>query len=232
MLRIPLFFLLGCLLLLAGCAHQLPPASSPLRSLERKSIPEVKEQPYFRFSWAKRTFRVAHGAWKIPEENPGWNQMYGWGPVVWVTEGLNTRVLDLRKDFPSSYVSNVFQDEGSGRIYLFLDYGIEGPAAVYHVWISEDGGERWFAGADLRRPPGTYPPAELDRFYLGTDGAGSAWFRIEAASLPSTDRAGLPARAVLFYSAATRDGGRSWQYGTKPEFSSVLQQEEERHQNP
>ncbi len=200
-----------------------------MHSLESTQITEVKEQPFFQFSWAKRAFRVAHGAWKIPESNPGWNRMYGWGPVVWITEGTRTRVLDLRKEFPSNYVSNVFQDEGSGRIFLFFDYGIEGPASAYHVWISEDQGEHWFAGDDLKRPPGSFPPSELDRFFMDAQGKGNALFRIEVSSLPITDRGILSPKAELYYRAQTKDGGRSWEYEKTPIFSTVLQQEEERH---
>ncbi|HEY8278336.1 MAG TPA: hypothetical protein VIH99_01850 [Bdellovibrionota bacterium] len=229
------------LLFLSACsrqevAHSTAPIvvadsgkKSELRGLETKSIAGVREQPYFRFAWAGRSFRIAHGRWKIKEEHPQWNKAYGWGPVVWVKERGRERVLDLRAEFPSHYVSNVFQDEASGRIYLFLDFGIEGPAGDYKVWITEDKGEHWFAGENLKRPPFTFPPAALENFFVDKDGNGAAWFKIEAASLPPSERGGQTPATEIFYRVTTSDGGRSWSYEGKPAFFNLVHQEEERH---
>ncbi len=230
-----LFVLSLGLVLLGGCSHSVSrdlagQAQPSSRALETKKITEVKSQPYFQFSWAKRSFRVAHGQWKIKEENPGWNKMYGWGPVVWVTEGKRSRVLDLRQDFPSKYVAHVFQSESNGWIYLFLEHGIAGPESQYHVWMSKDQGETWLEGAKLQRPPeGSFPPASLTDFFLDEKGQGAAWFKLEASSLAPPERKGLPLWAEAYYRARTRDGGLTWEYDKEPQFSSVLQPEMEKH---
>lgn len=227
-----------------GCSHsaqstapikvEMLPGSEKVRvqvrALEILKIAEEKKQPYFQFDWPDRKVRVGHGKWKIKEENPDWNKMYGWGPVVWVTKGKQTRVLDLRKDFPSHYVAHVFQSEESGWIYLFLDYGIEGPKSEYPVWISRDKGETWFAGASLQRPPqGSFPPASLSDFVMNHKGEGTVWFKMPASDLTPAQRGDSPLWADLYFEAHTRNGGGSWEYESEPRFSSVIRQEQERH---
>lgn len=209
--------------------QSVPTAPAPLRHLQADKIGEVRGQSYFEFAWGEKKFRVGHGLWSKKSEDRAWNLSYGYGPVVWVKEGSHERVLDLRGDFPSHFVSQVFQDQVSGRIYLFLDYGIEGPAPAYVVWISEDSGENWFRGADLIRPPGSFPPGELESFQLSQDGRGTAWFRLEASQLRPEERGSYPLQAKLYYKAVTSDGGRSWRVENVPQFSTVLTQEEERH---
>lgn len=225
-------------LLLFSCSHggPLPPppetpapsAAAPaveLRALERKRIAPLKSQHVFELRWSGKTVRVGHGAWKVSEEDPDWNRMYGFGPVIWVeSKGAAPRVLDLRRDFPSHYVSHVFEGEESGRILVFLDYGVEGPAMAYKLWISEDGGEHWFAGADLERPPGTFPPSELEGFYLDSGGRGSAWLRLEAVDLSTREGPeGVAPSAGVYYVVRTENGGRSWVSEPSPRFSSVVQ---------
>ena len=204
----------------------LPAAVRLQRSLESRKIREAKSQAHFEFILGTRHFRVGSGTWKISEQSPGWNRMYGWGPVVWVTEGKSTRVLDLRAEFPSNLMGGVFQ--GNGRIFLFIENGIEGPGGVYHVWISEDSGEHWFAGADLLRPPGGFPPSSLENFYLRDAANGIAVFKLEAANLSAEARKSLSSGADAYYSVTTSDGGRSWNAGNAPAFSSLVHAEQER----
>lgn len=222
-------WLLPLVLLATACSHSRAIAPQQLALIPNSHIQEDKKQPFFAFAWQDRSFRIASGKWKIPELHPGRNQAFGWGPVVWVSrQGKETQALDLREAFPSHYVAHVFQDQTLGRLFLFLDYGIEGPARNYIVWISEDRGEHWFRGEDLRRPPESFPPAILDNFVLNEKGEGMVWFRLEAAHLPAEKRVSLPA-ANVFYLTRTHNGGRSWVNDSRPAFTNLLEQEEERH---
>ena len=232
---IPILFLASCSHssgrssgLLKNEAGKIAPAA-PLRPLQAGKIKEARKQSFFEFSWGDKKFHVGHGVWEKKAEDRAWNQSYGYGPVVWVKEGKRERVLDLRSEFPSHFVSQVFQDQVSKRIFLFLDYGIEGPAPAYVVWISEDGGESWFQGGDLKRPPGSFPPSELESFLLDEKGVGGAWLRLDASQLTPEERGSYPLQAKLYYKASTADGGRAWQVDNQPQTSSVLTQEEERH---
>lgn len=198
--------LLPFALLLTGCATSsvsgpLPaPAAPPLRALAPTRIPEAKSQRFYRFAWKDRSFTVGAGEWKR-HEDANFDGMYGWAPVVWVKTAQGTRTLDLRADFPSHYVARVFESEAGRKIVLFLDYGIEGPLGAYVVWISEDGGERWFRGQDLPRPQDAFPPADLAELYLDAQGEGTAWLRKESGEA---------------YRAVTHDGARSWSVDGKP----------------
>ncbi len=226
------------LVLLYGCSHSKSNSNGvqplSIRELEIKSIRESREQPFFSFACGSRTIRVAHGITHIKEENEGWNRMYGWGPVVTVQEGKRTRVLDLRKDFPSFYVSHVFRDSRCKNIFLFFDYGIEGPAKEYQVWVGEEQGERWYAGAPLRRPPlGSFPPAALESFTLDEQGNGIAWLKLNAGFLEEKTRgANISRDADVYYRVTTSDSGRTWVHEAIPAFSSILSPEEERHHSP
>jgi len=202
----------------------VPPAQQ--RGLVSEVIPEVKAQSHFGFMMGERSIRVGYGKWKLKDQNADWNRMYGWGPVVWITEGKNTRVLDLRGDFPSSYVSHVFQS--GRRIFLFLDYGVEAPAEAYKIWISQDSGEHWYAGGDLHRPPGAFPPATLDSFFLDDSGTGTAWLKIEASNLSPEKRGAISAGAEVYFRAVTPNCGLTWKVENAPAFSSLLRKEEEK----
>lgn len=205
------------------------PQGAATRALEAKTVLVVPTQPRYEFVMGDRRFRVGEGKWKIPEENPGWNRMYGWGPVVWVTENGKTRVLDLRADFPSYYVAQVFDDPTGGQIYLFLDFGIEGPAPSYLIWISNDRGEHWHRGADLPRPPGEFPSSSIDSFFLDAGGQGTAWLKLEASNLAPEKRGSVPAHADVYFRVTTPDAGRSWQVDNSPAFSSLVRPEPEIH---
>ena len=186
-----------------------------IRIPQKAKIKKAITEPSFRFNWKGRSFEIGAGVWENPEYDSDWNRMYGWGPVFWVNEKNSSRVLDLRKELVSHFVSHVFQDEQSGRIFVFLDYGIEGPASEYKVWISEDAGEHWFEGGILLRPPEKFPPANLDSFFLDSEGKGVVWFRAETSH-----------GADAIYRATTRDGGHSWISEEKPLFFSVLKRVE------
>lgn len=217
-------------LILALCAF----AATEPRALDTKSIPLWKAQPHFDFTLAGRDIRVGHGAWKIKEDTPGWNKMYGYGPVVWVMEKkrsgssaatkIQTRVLDLRAAFPSFVASHVYYDTAFGkRIYVFLEYGIEGGDREYVTWISEDAGEHWFEGGKLPRPPvGEFPVASLDAFHVDGAGHGVATLSLEASNLSPARLGSLDPHVDAYFRVTTDDGGRTWKPENNPAFSSVL----------
>ena len=215
----------GLALLCVGCVAKppspVPGASAPVnqaaasapRGLEAKKIVPATAQPHFDLAFGSRHLRIGEGRWAIPRQSAGWNRMYGWGPVVWVTEGTVTRVLDLREEFPSHFVSQVYESAETGKIFLFLESGIEGPSAEYAVWISDDRGEHWLRGGNLVRP-GDFPGSSLTSFFLDAAGNGTAWLRLEAA-----------AGNDVYFRVTTGDGGRTWLAEGKPAFTSILRGE-------
>jgi hypothetical protein len=154
--------------------------------------------------------------------------MYGWGPVVWITDGAKTRVLDLRSEFPSHFVSQVY--DGSGKIFLFLENGIEGPSSSYEVWISQDSGEHWFQGGDLPRPPEEYPHSSIDSFFLEANGHATAWLKLAAYNLSAPQRGTPGSDTEVYYKVTTVDGGLTWKSESHVEFSSLVHSEPELHE--
>ncbi|MGZ3670325.1 MAG: hypothetical protein ACXWR4_10495 [Bdellovibrionota bacterium] len=230
------FFLLSLCLVACASARPVaaPPAAAPApvcvppgqsRDLGNALIAEASGQAHFGFMAGNRAIRIGSGKWKLKDQNADWNRMYGWGPVVWVTDGKRTRVLDLRAEFPSSYVSQVFHDQK--RIFLFLDYGVEGPAEAYKVWISQDAGEHWYAGGDLHRPPGAFPPATLESFFLDDSGLGTAWLKMDASNLSPEKRGAISSDSEVYFRAVTPDCGLTWKAENTPAFSTLLRKQEE-----
>lgn len=166
--------------------------------------------PPFEMKFGERIILAGIGKYHLPDQDSNWNQMYGWGPVVWIKDGKKTGVLDLRAQFPSNMVSHVFADDRTGRVFVFLDYGVEGPSHTYVVWISLDRGETWFQGADLPRPAELFPPSNLESFSLARDGRGIAWLKKEGDAEDS------------IYRVTTEDCGLSWNAEATPIFTSVL----------
>jgi hypothetical protein len=229
--------ILGLALITVACAAKAPAPPSPvspvtvpsLRGLEARKIAPAAEQPHFDLVFGTRHLRIGEGRWNDPQQSVGWNRMYGWGPVVWVTDGSVTRVLDLRGEFPSNFVSQVYDGAESGKIFLFLEGGVEGPTPEYVVWISDDRGEHWYRGGDLVRPPGDYPSASLDSFFLDAAGNGTAWLKLEVANLAPEKRESAPVGSDVYYRVTTVDGGRTWRADSKPSFTSIIRGEPELH---
>ncbi len=144
--------------------------------------------------------------------------MYGFGPVIEVRTKKDVRVLDLRNRLPSNCISHVFHDQWNTRIWVLTQSCIEGPPPEYTVWISEDGGDHWFQGADLVRPAPRFPPSDLFTLFVDGKGKGEAWFKLDAShgSADASIGADLAEGQEIIYKSSTLDGGRSWTVGRIP----------------
>jgi hypothetical protein len=218
------------LVLLLSCfVRALAARGGEGRALESKAISLFKRRPRFEFAMGARRIVVGHAKWKIPENSPGWNQMYGYGPVVWISEKGKTRVLDLRAELPSYFVDQVYDDPEAGRIYVFLDYGIEGPHPEYQVWTSADRGEHWTPAAPMPRPPaGEFPPSSLESFFLDADGKGVAFLKAEAGNVSAAKRGSISERADVYFRVTTADAGKTWHAEESPVFGTTLKTQKAR----
>ena len=196
------------LLLLAACAtnQTSKPASATSGAPATFAVtPSPKspsaQEPGFRFEWEDRSFRF-YEAKSTGHDVP---DLYAFGPYLELTVGREKRALDLRPNFTTYYITHVFQDSESRRIWVVMEKGIEGPGDTYTLWISEDGGDRWFRGGDIPRPPGVFPYGELSTLVVDYRGQATAWLRV--GSEPGQEgRQGSEA----LYRVESKDGGRSW----------------------
>lgn len=229
-MRLAIFLL--AIPLLSSCSHQAPPivphsipspepASSNTFSIQPKRVLRDRSRDSFTFAWKERSFEIAYSAAiGVPEEM----KIYNFAPVIWVKEGNKPlRVLDLREKFASHCVAGVFQSEAAKRILLALETCMAGPGDSYQILISEDGGNTWFLGAPLSRPPGTHPRAELRDLFMDRNGNGIAWFeRSTDFPLKPESRVENQAGHTHFFKATTANGGRSWKVNSQVEFTNDL----------
>lgn len=186
-----------------------------LRTVEVKTSPRPWGNPETTVQWTDRTFRIYDGQAKLKEASPEEQRMYGFGPVVEIRKGQKKRILDLRDEAPKDLVSHVFHDPVNRKIWVLTEYGVEGPSPTYSVWISEDGGETWFRGGDLRRPGETYPPSDLVTLWVDGEGRGEALFSLETA-LSGEAQKNAKRGSETHFRSVTRDGGRSWSVDPEP----------------
>jgi hypothetical protein len=218
------------LLLLSGCASQTLSSPRPgdvlLAPVETKDPPKQFEasDSGITIDWGDRKIRAYTAPAKIPGQDASWQKMYGFGPVILITMKKAQRLLDLRQRLPSHAIERVYHDQWNQRIWLLTQAGIEGPSSAYTVWISEDGGEHWFQGADLERPSPRFPPSDLYTIFVDKMGKGEAWFRLDAshATSEATMGADMALGQEIIYKSSTSDGGRTWNVGKEPIFRNGM----------
>lgn len=188
------------------------PAPATIKAVETKNPPKAWGRFGTTFSWNDRSFRVYEAHAKLKDATPDEQRMYGFGPVVEIKEGTKRKVLDLRELAPKDVVSHVFHDSANRKIWVLTEYGVAGPSRNYSLWISEDGGDTWFRGGDLRRPGDHHPPADLVTIWLDGDGRGEALFTLENDAAPDGEEPGkgLKRGLEVHFRSVTQDGGRTW----------------------
>lgn len=176
------------------------------------------------FDWDDRSFRFYLGQVKVKDFDANMQRMYGFGPVIEVRAGKELRVLDLRERHPAHCFGPVYHDKWNHRVIALVQHCVEGPAAAFQVWITEDSGEHWFQGANLPRPSPGFPPSDLYTIFVDGMGKGEAWFRVNADNFTSEATFGedMKKGQELIYKASTSDGGRNWNVSSEPALHNGL----------
>jgi len=225
-MRIPIL-----LLLLSSCTSSLSVSSARpgdvlLAPVPVKSSPKAHElhTEGYSLEWGDRKIRAYLAPTKLQGQDPDTQRMYGFGPVIEVRTTKSLRLLDLSERFPSHCLEAMFHDQWNKRIWVLTQACIEGPSDAYTLWITEDGGEHWFQGADLVRPAPRFPPSDLFTLFVDGKGKGEAWFKLDAshATLGAAEGADLSHGQELIYKSFTMDGGRSWTVNREPLFSNGM----------
>ncbi len=203
-------------------------ASEHLKNAPLRSQQELQN---FKFKWEDRSFSFFQAPVVIPPDDE-FQGRYGFGPVFeverhplrGVKQAKSKRWMDLSQRFRGYIISKVFQDEYNQRIWILLELAVDNSSRSYVVWISEDGGDHWFQGADLVRPSPEFPPSELRLLVLDGAGNGEAWFALNTHehTTQQTIDADLKLGQERWYKSVTEDGGRSWRSGSQPTLSNGL----------
>lgn len=217
-------FLLSALLLTScssvGSITPVSPGDVLLAPVPVKTSPKAHElhAESYGFDWGDRKIRALLAPTKLHGQDADTQRMYGFGPVIEVRTKKELRLLDLRDRFPSHCLEGMFHDQWNKRVWVLTQACIEGPSDAYTVWISEDGGDHWFQGADLVRPAPRFPPSDLFTLFVDGKGKGEAWFKLDAshATPEASSGADLAQGQELIYKSSTTDGGRSWTMGREP----------------
>ena len=176
-----------------------PPTRSFHPLSKKTKLPAFRDGKSYRFTLGKNSVHIYDAKFGRPKKGSVEN-LYAYGPVLEIQTPRNFWQFDLREEFATEFVSHVFSDSETGRIWVLLEAGIEGPADSFTLLVSENGGESWFKGGDLPKAPGEFPPGELQTLWVDSQGHGEALFYRE----PNLPEAGGVFRSI------TSDGGRTW----------------------
>jgi hypothetical protein len=195
---------------------------SPALKLESKSMTPIEGETTFEAALQSKHIVIGKVLVENPKEDPTDEiPEPAKGTVVWVKDASGDRVLDLTSVLPRFYPHKVYSNESKGLLFLILEFGIEGPAHEYAIVFTKDAGETWQRAADLKRPPFTFPPGDIEEFLMDDRGRGKATFKIDASMLPAKSDAVKHGNEVV-YVVTTNDFGMHWNYQQRPWAISAL----------
>jgi hypothetical protein len=189
---------------------------------EKKSLEQFKPDINYTFDLGDNSFVSGAALIDLAKDQTEINGIENpKGPVLWLHNSAEKLVVDFREVYPNWFIRHVFYNQQKKWAFLFLEWRTAGPEMSFKILKTTDAGKTWTAAAPLKKPPFTFPTAELNDFYLNEKGHGIAVF---------TEYTSDDSNNSLVYHVKTSDFGQSWKYDKKPVIKNVLSQARQQKQ--